>query len=475
VTSDYLFLMESRLSLDQAKAMQRVQSAAESLGVTLYLVGGAIRDLICGFAIEDLDFVVEGKAPQVVRALGKDVRVLWQSDALQAAEVEFSSGVAVSISMARTEVYSPSGALSIAAAPILFDLRRRDFSINALGVSLNAQSKGLLLDPNNGAGDIEHKEIRVLHKRSFLDDPVRMLRAVRFRTRLQFSFEQKTAALYQAAKDDDVQQRASGEGLAQELRHIARERNPSEVLKSLEKETLLQVIHPRLAGNRINYKGIGDAAKISQAYAPMGIRPPSLHLFLHLLIAKLPPRDQAQIFKRLNLAKTDLAALRDLESEAKRLQKELMGKAGSSPTALFKLLSATPSDLMILLLVESPQAKVQSRVKVFLQKYLPMRLQLPSHELAQLGVEAGTPRHTEILDAYFYGVLEGKVRGKGDHTKFLSKLIEQTQPKPAKSQPPRPAARPIPALKLRAKPAPRPAAKAPPRAKAKVAAGKRRK
>src|SRR5690242_8974280 len=105
--SDYLFLMESRLSPEQWRIVLRMQSAAEALGMTLYLVGGAIRDLICGFPIEDLDFVVEGKALQLVRSLSKveQVRVLWQSEALQEAELEFSSGVLASVSMARSETY----------------------------------------------------------------------------------------------------------------------------------------------------------------------------------------------------------------------------------------------------------------------------------------------------------------------------------------------------------------------------------
>src|ERR1035437_8333878 len=106
--SDYLFLMESRLSPEQSRIIGRLQMAAGALGMTLYIAGGAIRDHICGFPIDDLDFVAEGKSLQLVRALARDedFRIFWQSESLQAAELEFPSGAQASISMARSETFS---------------------------------------------------------------------------------------------------------------------------------------------------------------------------------------------------------------------------------------------------------------------------------------------------------------------------------------------------------------------------------
>ena len=135
--SDYLFLMESRLNPEQWQVVLRMQKAAAALGMNLYLVGGAIRDLICGFPIDDLDFVVEGNALKLVRGVTRQaVRVPWQSKALRAAELEFSSGVLASVCMARSETYAKTGSPpAIAPATIVADLKRRDFSINAIGVS----------------------------------------------------------------------------------------------------------------------------------------------------------------------------------------------------------------------------------------------------------------------------------------------------------------------------------------------------
>jgi tRNA nucleotidyltransferase (CCA-adding enzyme) len=438
--SDYLFLMESRLSPEQWRVVLQMQKAAEALGTTLYLVGGAIRDVICGFPIEDLDFVVEGKALHLLRSIGREeVRVTWKDETLQAAELEFSFGVLASISMARSETYSGGASPAVAPAPILADLKRRDFSINAIGISLNPHSRGLLLDPTNGAGDIERKEIRTLHSRSFFEDPVRMFRAVRFRTRFHFTWEEKTAAQYQAAHENNVQERASGEGLLHELRQIAREQNPVETLKALDKEKLLNALNPRLQGNRLDWQGMTRAIKAGQQLAQAGLDAPSFDLFLYLLGSKLGPQDRTQLAKRLDLKKPESVSWQKLELDAKRLAKELMGKAGATPAGLYRLLSSAPSDLLVLLQTEFPQAKIQSRLKTFVHKYLPLRSHLPGKELEEMGVAAGSPRHEKILDTYFYAALEGKLHSRPAQLKFLKRLAggdehktEQKKPLPAK-------------------------------------------
>jgi tRNA nucleotidyltransferase/poly(A) polymerase len=424
--SDYLFLMESRLNPEQWQAVLRMQRAAEALSMNLYLVGGAIRDLIGGFPIENLDFVVEGNALKLVRGLTRqEVRVTWQSESLRAAELEFPAGVFASVCMARSETYARTGAPpAIAPATIVGDLKRRDFSINAIGVSLNPHSRGLLLDPTNGLADIEKKEIRTLNNYSFLDEPIRIFRAVRFRIRLRFSFEQRTAVQYQNAKESDMPQRASAEALAQELHQIARERIPAEILKALDKENLLPAWSPRLRGDRVNWQEIARATKASHSLAQVGLRAPTFPLFLYLLTRKLPARDQTQLAKRLNLKKPESEAWRRLEKDAKRLAKELGGKAAATPTKLFQLLAATPADLILLLQLRFPQKKIQSRIKTFLQKYLPLRSRLPEKELKGMGVAPGTTLYRKILDAYFYEVLEGKLRTRSDQMKFLKKRAE---------------------------------------------------
>src|SRR5262249_47916376 len=154
--SDYLFLMESRVSPELWKVINLVQATAASQEMNLYLAGGAIRDLIAGLPIDDLDFVVEGKALKLIPLLEKrGAQTLWSDETRQSVELQFPNGILASISMARSEVYSKPGATpTIAPATIIQDLRRRDFPMNSIAISLNANSRGLLLDPSNGLADI---------------------------------------------------------------------------------------------------------------------------------------------------------------------------------------------------------------------------------------------------------------------------------------------------------------------------------
>src|SRR5690349_1468201 len=171
--SDYLFLMESRFSPEQWRAVAMVEKAAAAIGMNVYLAGGAIRDLIAGLPIDDLDFVVEGKPAKLAKELAKKgASILSESEAQQTAEVELPGGVIASISMSHTESRSKSGSVVINPAPIVADLKGRDFAMNAIAVSFTPNSRGLLLDPSNGLADVEKREIRSLSTYCFLDDPV---------------------------------------------------------------------------------------------------------------------------------------------------------------------------------------------------------------------------------------------------------------------------------------------------------------
>jgi len=202
--ADYIYTMEIRLTPDQLKGVNLVQEIARAAGVTLYLTGGAIRDIISGFTIRDLDFTVQGnplklqkdfeRAGAQIAGHDEDVRTLF---------LVLPGNVRAEIGMARTEEYEKVGkAPVIAAASIQEDLRRRDFTVNAMALSLNEGSRGLLLDPFNGVADIEAKLLRILHNYSFVEDPSRLIRATRFAARFHWPLEERTQQRYDAAKEN---------------------------------------------------------------------------------------------------------------------------------------------------------------------------------------------------------------------------------------------------------------------------------
>ncbi len=224
--SDYMFMLESHLSADQFRAIGQLQELAGTTGVGLFLTGGAMRDMLGGFPVRDLDFTVEGNALKLAKAaetkrLGEIVSV---DDLRKSAELRLPGGVTVEVAMARSERFPKSGGRpQVSPATIHEDLRCRDFTVNAIALSLNKASRGLLIDPTNGAGDIERKELRAIHNYSFYDDPARMLRLIRFKVRLGYAIDERTNLQYQNAREAEMLTRISSEALGAELRHLAKE------------------------------------------------------------------------------------------------------------------------------------------------------------------------------------------------------------------------------------------------------------
>ena len=159
---DYMFLLESRLSPEQRAVMMRVQELSAAMSFNLYLTGGTVRDLITGASLRDLDFTVEGNPSKIARELEKGgAKILLEDEKLRHIEVLFGGDVEGSISAARDDHYvRPGTRPEIRWSTIMEDLRRRDFSLNAIAISLNPASRGLLLDPTNGLSDIERGEVR---------------------------------------------------------------------------------------------------------------------------------------------------------------------------------------------------------------------------------------------------------------------------------------------------------------------------
>jgi hypothetical protein len=186
-------------------------------------------------------------------------------------------------------------------------------------------------------------------------------------------------------------------------------------------------LNPRLQGKAIDWQGFARTSKAAQQLAQVGLRAPSFPLFLHLLIGKLPPRDRQAVCDRLRLAKAERNLPQKLETEAKKLAKEIGGKPGNSPSRLFDLLAKTPPDVLLLLLSNFPQKTVQGRLKAYFSKYLPLHANLPARELEQLGVKPGTPRSQKILDSYFHAALEGKLRTPNQQQKYLARLVQEVK------------------------------------------------
>ena len=355
--SDYMFMLENHLSSGQNRAVAEVQAAASQANINLFLAGGAMRDVLGGFQVRDLDFTVEGNALKLAAGLKEKpgVRLVSTDDHRKSAELVFPGGVTAQIAMSRTEHYAKTGGRpQVAPATIQEDLRRRDFSINAIALSLNRASRGLLLDPTNGLADLERREMRTLSPYAFYDDPVRVLRLVRLRVRLGFTVEERTRMQYENARAAGVEKNIPPRALFEELRQIAEEPSPSEVLKALDAEGLLAIFSPALAGPRLNLPALLKLEKASRAFPESeGARIDYVGPFLYALSEKLTPRERAELIRNTGMEKAEVDAWQKLETRAKKLESALKSARVRKPSQVYQILSRAPGDEVCFLLYRS--------------------------------------------------------------------------------------------------------------------------
>ena len=294
--SDYMFMLESHLTGEQYRLVGQMQAAATATGLSLYLTGGAMRDVLGGFPVRDLDFTVEGNPAKLVKLMTtKHGGIVVSTDEpKKSTQLRFEGGVSVEIAMARSERFPKSGAKPvIEPATIHEDLRCRDFTVNAVALSLNKASLGLLVDPTNGVGDIERKELRAVHNYSFYDDPSRMLRLIRFKVRLGYAIDERTRLQYENAREAEMLTRISPEALGRELRNVAAEPDAHDLLVALEQEKLIELYSPVLTGLRLNLPVFSKLQK-ARHMVPFGLdfRINTMPLFLYVLFEKLNPKER---------------------------------------------------------------------------------------------------------------------------------------------------------------------------------------
>src|SRR5580692_1263773 len=272
---DYMYMLESRLSPEQRAVLVRMQELAVETTTNVYLAGGAVRDLISGMSIRDLDFTVEGNPSRFARELEKGgARVVDEDEKLRRIELVFAGDVDGCIEAAREEVYPRPGARPETRwSTIMEDLRRRDFSLNAIALSLNAASRGLLLDPTNGLADLESREVRALSIHSFTNQPVRLLRAIRYAARMEFKLEPRTEEWFALAMERGLAESIPPEDVGRELRQLDREEKPAAILKAWETRGLIGTIHPQLARRHPDYEMLAGIIRARDEVIAAGLRP----------------------------------------------------------------------------------------------------------------------------------------------------------------------------------------------------------
>lgn len=429
--ADYIYTMEIRLTPAQQRGVALVQDIARAAGMNIYLTGGAVRDIISGFSIRDLDFTVQGNPLKLEKELERaGVILAGTEDDTNTLYVSLPGNVRAEISMARTETYEKTGKPPIVApATILEDLRRRDFTINAMALSLNPGSRGLLMDPFNGVADIEAKLIRVLHNYAFLEDPSRLIRASRFAARFHWPLEERTQARYDSAKENNYIEYITHKAIGYEIEQVAYEEDPLHVAKVLEKEGWLKVLNSHWTTAKMDANGLAQLLKTRQQMNELGYMPDLAPAAMYFLTSRLGHKEVHDLQKAIP-RRTLVESWKDLEDNAKDLAKRLTGKEAATPSRTWKLLSEARPEMILFLAVTSRQQTVNLKIKNFFTKWRQVRQKVPLPEMAELHITPQLPEYSKIADDVFMLLLDGKLRSRNEILKFLKPLAPPPPPPP---------------------------------------------
>jgi tRNA nucleotidyltransferase (CCA-adding enzyme) len=377
----------------------------------VYLVGGVVRDLLLGYPNFDLDLVVEGDAVKLAQQVAETSKAkLLAHHRFGTAKLRYEN-FTLDLATARKETYARPGALpAVTPGTLKDDLIRRDFSINAMAISLAANDSGELIDPYQGKNDLEHRLIRILHPGSFSDDATRILRGVRYEQRFGFEFEAQTAQLLK--RDIPMLDTISGDRIRHELELIFKEKQPELVIKRLGELGVLPRISPSLKGDGWIAEKFDKARRLK--------KPTQLpSLYFCLLVYSFSEKDIEQFLARLNISAKLSRAMHDTLRLKPSLP--LLDKPSLKPSEIYYLLREYEPVAIQANALASESSTIHRSLQLFLTKLRYIRTSLNGEELKRLGISAG-PEMGQVLQILHKAKLDGEVSTRADEKKLALSL-----------------------------------------------------
>jgi tRNA nucleotidyltransferase (CCA-adding enzyme) len=400
--------------------LQPVFEAVQAVGEGfegVYLVGGAVRDLLMDEPSFDVDVAVEGDGIAFGRALAQALGGRMVPHDKFGTAVVLHEGGRVDVATARTEFYDHPGALpAVEQASIRQDLYRRDFTINALAVSLKGEDFGRVVDFFGGLRDLEDGVIRVLHNLSFIDDPTRLFRALRYENRYGFRMEAHTQALARACVEMELVGELSSARLRDELEALLSEEEVAGTLRRLDELRLDQAVHPHLAAGEEVVELVAELDRLRERFAP---ETPRWRPRLAALARRLPPDELYGWFESLRLRRRDADRIADAVTVAPRLR-ELVA-ATDEPAALRALAEPHDPDGLLMAMAGGDD-EVWARLARYFEELRGVALEISGADLAELGL-GESPQVGAILDEVLRRKVNGELSGREAELAAARELI----------------------------------------------------
>jgi tRNA nucleotidyltransferase (CCA-adding enzyme) len=411
-------LGERLLSIERLQEVFEAVQAVSEPFEGVYLVGGAVRDVLMGEPSFDVDIAVEGDGIALGQALARALggRVV-PHEKFGTGIVLYGDGGRVDVATARTEFYDHPGALpTVEQASIRQDLYRRDFTINAMAVSLKGEDFGRLVDYFGGHGDLAGGIVRVLHNLSFIDDPTRIFRAIRYETRYGFRMDAHTLGLARACVEMDLVGELSSARVRDELQALLSEERVGDSVRRLAELGIDRAIHPHLAADEDAVRLIEELDSLRAAYAPEA---PAWRLRLAVLARRLGSTEVLDWAERLKLRRRDAERIADAVTVAPRLQK--LAGATKEPAALWSRVAPHDPDGALLALATS-KGRARKHLERYFEKLRDVALEISGGDLAELGL-GESPQVGAVLEELRRRKLNGELDGRAAEIEAAKELL----------------------------------------------------
>jgi tRNA nucleotidyltransferase (CCA-adding enzyme) len=415
-------LLKERLPGEILDLLATVGEVAESLGFHAYTVGGFVRDILLYRPNLDIDIVIEGDGIAFAKALAERLGGRVRShEKFRTAVVVLPDGRKIDVATARLEYYrSPAALPTVEMGSIKFDLYRRDFTVNTLAIKLNPDRFGILIDFFGGQRDLKRKAIRVLHNLSFVEDPTRVFRAVRFEQRFGFKIAKLTSGLIENAVKMGFFEEVSGKRLVSELRLILKEDKPTRALRRLNQFKLLKVIHPKIAYTPGLENLLNSVDKVLTWHKLLFLGDACKKWMVYLLALERSSSQKvaAEFSDRLALNVRHRKFFVDYKIKADQCMKWMEFQNNFTNSELYRKLRPFGTEHLLYMMASTTREEVRKAISHYFTRLRAVTTVLKGNDLKKMGLEPG-PVYGEILDSLLDARLNQEVKTRDDEVDFV--------------------------------------------------------
>ncbi|MBP1751696.1 MAG: domain containing protein [Geobacteraceae bacterium] len=414
------------------RKLKDLGSTGDELDIPVYGVGGFVRDLLLGIENYDIDITVEGDGILLAETFAARYGCRVKSHRkFGTAVIIFPDGFKIDVASTRLEYYSSPGALpSVERSSLKMDLYRRDFTINTFAIRLNSANFGVLIDYFGAQRDLREKAVRVLHNLSFVEDPTRVFRAVRFEQRLDFRIARHTENLIKNAVKMNFLEKLGGKRLLTELVYILREKEPLRAIERMATLGLLQFIHPALMLTTEARTVLEEVRKIVSWFELLFLerRYDKWVVYYLALCEPLTDSQFLETCKRLSVTEHYREKLFEMRTLSRaileNMQRRVARRSGVLRSEIYYWLRDLPLEILLYMMAKTTDEEVKKYISLYFTQLQNVRILITGDDLKEMGLQPG-PRYREILDKVMKAKLDNKVASRDDELARVRKELER--------------------------------------------------